>query len=98
MPEETKCGVRISRLAEKESLAACASELNQPFGLGLVLDAFGDHIHAKTVAHCQNGADDVLGRPVVEDRRDEGSINLQLVEMKIPQAPKARLAGTEIVE
>ncbi|MCY1561828.1 hypothetical protein D9M68_991410 [compost metagenome] len=80
LAEIAERGIGVGRTAKQIALPAGAAELRQPFRLRFHLDAFGNHVHAQALAHRQDGADDVLGRPVLEDRGDEGTVDLELVE------------------
>ena len=40
----------------------------------------------------------MLGRAVIENGRDEGAVDFQLVELEFAQTPERRLAGAEIIK
>ena len=68
-----------------EALGEVAAEEREVLERGLVLDAFGDDLQAEIVGEVDRLADDDQVAFVLEHRRDERSVDLQLIDRKTPE-------------
>src|SRR5690349_21665176 len=89
------------RRAEQEALADLAAELQEELALRLVLDPFGDHLHAERACEREDRAHDCAGTRIARRARelgDERAVDLERLQRELMQIRERGVAGAEIVE
>lgn len=87
-----------NRATEKVALAERATTQGEgPHRLD-ILDAFGDGRHIEAFREPENGLDDLLALGIALHRLNEGSIDLELVELHLAEMVQARVARPEVVQ
>src|SRR5918994_6421400 len=91
-------GELVERAGEVEALAVGAAQAGQLQGLGLVLDALGDHPQAEEVGDAQDGVGQGLLLGPAEQAVHERLGQLEDVNGQVAQVGQGRVAGAEVVE
>src|SRR5690242_15445018 len=86
------------RLREEEALAVIAAEAAQQLELVVVLHSLRDGAETEALREADDRADDLLAAVLLEDRADEGAIDLQCVAGETPEEAERRVAGAEVVD
>ena len=84
--------------AEQIALARIAAELEQVLTYLLGLDSLCRGHETQSVAEAEHRFDDACLLGLVQDLADEGSVDLDDVELELAQMIETRIAGAEIVE
>ena len=90
--------VRGERAAQVVALGEVAAQRGEALERQLVLDALGDHLQPEVVAEVDRRAHDDQVALVLQHRRDERAVDLELVDRQALEVGKRRVAGAEVVD